>query len=192
MELAKYYPEEQFFHKTGAEWTPMTGPCLNEKIGISGQLPLKPVWNNLIVELRSSTYRYALEELTKLNLENHFLQFNFSRYNSGQRGTIHTDPPFASLVQIFYFNEEWNRDWGGCLRILKDENPQSVFRDILPLLGSSIIILPSENSWHTVTPVIPEVNRTRLTFVLIFFQQSAEAVLYDIFKQQKLLFYKLD
>lgn len=57
---------------------------------------------------------------------------------------------------------------------------------------SSIIILPSENSWHTVTPVIPEVNRTRLTFVLIFFQQSAEAVLYDIFKQQKLLFYKLD
>ncbi|MBH8577771.1 hypothetical protein I8752_33365 [Nostocaceae cyanobacterium CENA369] len=34
IELAKYYPEEQLFHKVGAEWTPMTGPCLNEKIGI--------------------------------------------------------------------------------------------------------------------------------------------------------------
>ena len=60
------------------------------------------------------------------------------------------------MVQMFYFNQEWDSNWGGCLRILKDDNADSVFQEIPPLLNTSVILVRSDNSWHTVTPVSPE------------------------------------
>ncbi|MBN4002990.1 2OG-Fe(II) oxygenase family protein [Nostoc sp. LPT] len=194
LNLASNFPEERWFHEfVTQDSRVLAGPILSEKIGILEAPPFHPVWQTLIASLCSREYRTALEELTGLNLKNHHLQFAFTRMNSGHKGSSHVDnPATVKLVQLLYFNEEWEHSWGGCLRILKNENPESVFQDVLPLLGSSVILMPDEKSWHTVTTVKPEALRARLALKMTFFPDSFDMTQsYEMYKQMGRCVYKL-
>ncbi|MEH2180414.1 2OG-Fe(II) oxygenase family protein [Nostoc sp.] len=90
------------------------------------------------------------------------------RYQIGNFSLLHVDAEPIRLVQIFYFNREWNSNWGGGLRILKSQQAEDVYQEVPPLLNTSVVLIRSDNSWHSVTPVSKEATQSRLTLKVAF------------------------
>ncbi|MEH2181889.1 2OG-Fe(II) oxygenase family protein [Nostoc sp.] len=130
---------------------------------------LSSIWRQLIEELWTPAYRQALTQMSGVELKDCAMVIGFRRYNLGHCHRPHTDEPSKALTHLLFFNEQWSIDWGGCLRILFDEKPESVFQDIAPLDQFSAVIVRSENSWHMVTPVASTALRCRLALRITFF-----------------------
>ncbi len=130
------------------------------------------VWRQLIEELWTDSYRAAIAEMSGLELKDCVMDIGFRRYSSGQLHHPHTDEPNKVLTHLLFFNQQWSVDWGGCLRILKDSQPESAFQDILPLSDSSVAIARSDNSWHTVTPLTCPASEYRLALRVAFFRND--------------------
>ncbi|MHC5775476.1 2OG-Fe(II) oxygenase [Nostoc sp.] len=133
---------------------------------------LSKVWRQLIEELWTDSYRATLAEMSGLELKDCVMDIGFRRYGSGQLHHPHTDEPNKVLTHLLFFNQQWSVDWGGCLRILKDSQAESVFQDILPLSDSSVAIARSDNSWHMVTPLTCPVSECRLALRVAFFRNG--------------------
>lgn len=133
---------------------------------------LSNVWQQLIEGLWTDSYRKAIAEMSGLELNNCVMDIGFRRYKLGQLHHPHTDEPNKVLTHLLFFNQQWSEDWGGCLRILKDSQPESAFQDILPLSDSSVVIVRSNNSWHMVTPLTCPVSESRLALRVAFFRNS--------------------
>ncbi|WP_375513940.1 2OG-Fe(II) oxygenase [uncultured Nostoc sp.] len=133
---------------------------------------LSKVWRQLIEGLWTDSYRAAIAEMSGLELKDCVMDIGFRRYNSGHLHHPHTDEPSKVLTHLLFFNQEWSVDWGGCLRILKDSQAESVFQDILPLSDSSVAIARSDNSWHMVTPLTCPVSECRLALRVAFFRNN--------------------
>ncbi|MEH2311597.1 MAG: 2OG-Fe(II) oxygenase [Nostoc sp.] len=131
---------------------------------------LSKVWRQLIEGLWTDSYRKALAEMSGLELKDCVMDIGFRRYNLGHLHHPHTDEPNKVLTHLLFLNQQWSVDWGGCLRILKDSQPESVFQDILPLSDSSVAIARSDNSWHMVTPLTSPVSESRLALRVAFFR----------------------
>ncbi len=133
---------------------------------------LSNVWRQLIEGLWTDSYRTAIAEMSGLELKDCLMDIGFRRYHLGQLHSPHTDEPNKVLTHLLFFNQQWSVDWGGCLRILKDSQPESVFQDILPLSDSSVAIMRSDNSWHMVTPLTGPVSECRLALRVAFFRND--------------------
>jgi hypothetical protein len=72
--------------------------------------------------------------------------------NSAHLGP-HLDMRQKIATHIFYLNAGWNTWWGGCLRILNSKDEEDVVAEIPPRIGNASILVRSDRSWHTVTPV---------------------------------------
>lgn len=134
---------------------------------------LSHIWRQLIEGLWTDSYREALEEMSGLELKDCAIDIGFRRYNARHWHRPHTDEPNKVLTHLLFFNQQWSVDWGGCLRILKDSQPESAFQDILPLSHSSVVIARSDNSWHTVTPLTCPASESRLALRVAFFRNIA-------------------
>ncbi|WP_335150079.1 2OG-Fe(II) oxygenase [Nostoc sp.] len=133
---------------------------------------LSNVWQQLIEGLWTDSYRKAISEMSGLELNNCVMDIGFRRYKLGQLHHPHTDEPNKVLTHLLFFNQQWSEDWGGCLRILKDSQPESAFQDIFPLSDSSVVIVRSNNSWHMVTPLTCPTSECRLALRVAFFRNS--------------------
>ncbi|WP_292784823.1 2OG-Fe(II) oxygenase [Nostoc sp. NMS9] len=133
---------------------------------------LSKVWRQLIEGLWTDSYRAAIAEMSGLELKDCVMDIGFRRYQLGQLHHPHTDEPSKVLTHLLFFNQQWSVDWGGCLRILKDSQPESAFQDILPLSDSSVAIARSDNSWHMVTPLTSPVSESRLALRVAFFRNN--------------------
>ncbi|MBR8838333.1 MAG: 2OG-Fe(II) oxygenase [Stigonema ocellatum SAG 48.90 = DSM 106950] len=131
---------------------------------------LSNVWRQLIEGLWTDSYRAALSEMCGLELNDCVMDIGLRRYNLGQWHLPHTDEPNKVLTHLLFFNQQWSVDWGGCLRILNDSQPESIFQDILPLSHSSVAIVRSDNSWHMVTPLTSPASECRLALRVAFFR----------------------
>ncbi|MEH2435266.1 MAG: 2OG-Fe(II) oxygenase family protein [Nostoc sp.] len=130
---------------------------------------LSSLWRQMIEELWTPAYRQALTQMSGVELKDCAMVIGFRRYNLGHCHRPHTDEPSKALTHLLFFNEQWPMDWGGCLRILLDEKPESVFQDIAPLNQFSAVIVRSDNSWHMVTPVASTALQCRLALRIAFF-----------------------
>ncbi|MBH8576554.1 2OG-Fe(II) oxygenase [Nostocaceae cyanobacterium CENA369] len=133
---------------------------------------LSNLWRQLIEGLWTDSYRTAMAKMSGLELKDCLMDIGFRRYKLGQLHHPHTDEPNKVLTHLLFFNQQWSSDWGGCLRILKDSQPESTFQDILPLSDSSVAIVRSDNSWHTVTPLTCPVSECRLALRVAFFHND--------------------
>ncbi|MEA5574521.1 2OG-Fe(II) oxygenase [Calothrix sp. UHCC 0171] len=131
------------------------------------------LWRQLIQELQTDSYRAALSEMSGLDLKDCPMGIGFRRYNHGHTHHPHTDEPNKVLTHLFFLNQQWSANWGGCLRILKNSHPESTFQDILPVSRSSVVIVRSDNSWHMVTPLTSPVSEIRLILRVAFFRDVA-------------------
>lgn len=191
LELTASFPQQEFRLSEGEGYGYLWGKMLAHSEDISSMLRssddrwrqrmaegrltsdlghLSHLWRQLIEGFWTDSYRQALAEMSGLELKDCAIDIGFRRYNVGHLHRPHTDEPNKVLTHLLFFNQQWSVDWGGCLRILKDSQPESAFQDILPLSHSSVVIVRSDNSWHTVTPLTCPASEYRLALRVAFFR----------------------
>lgn len=134
---------------------------------------LSSIWQVLVEELHSSTYRDSIAKLTGLNMEEQFITIFLSRLDPIVNGS-HPDSEGITLSHLLYFGrEDWQNEWGGCLQILLNEQLESLFLEIPPRNGTSVILVRSENSWHNLSPISSqEASQDRLNVLVRFYDRT--------------------
>lgn len=127
---------------------------------------LDPRWRALLAELLEPAYRDALSELTGVDVTRCAREVRACRYEPSCWLDPHTDRPEKKLTQVLYFNEPWEPAWGGALRILRSSDADDVAYEAAPVLGTAVVLVRSERSWHAVAPVAPGVERARMSLLV--------------------------
>jgi SM-20-related protein len=136
---------------------------------------LSPAWLALVDELMSDAYRDAFADAIGRPLDEHALELSAWRWGPEAHLGPHADIPRKLASQVFYFNEDWDRAWGGCLQILRSDDPRDVIAELPPTLGSASIVVRSDSSWHAVPPVGAEAVEERLSLVATWQHPDTES-----------------
>ncbi|MGZ8998624.1 MAG: 2OG-Fe(II) oxygenase, partial [Allosphingosinicella sp.] len=129
---------------------------------------LDPYWLALARDLLSSDYRDSLSAASGLDLSAADMEANVVHYGPGAWLGPHLDLKEKILTHIFYFNPSWDPAEGGCLNILASKDPDDRVAEIQPLVGNSSLLVRSERSWHSVSPVAPGCTTSRRSLNVIF------------------------
>ena len=109
-----------------------------------------------------------MTRLTGRDLSGAWMEVNLVHYGPGAWLGPHVDLKEKVVTHVFYFNETWEVEYGGCLGILRSSDPSDVVAQIAPLLGNSAVIVRSDKSWHTVTRVAKGCLLSRRSMNAIF------------------------
>jgi len=115
-----------------------------DEVMFADKLPAE--WQALGKQLTSSAYREALGRLTNLDLSDAPLEVNLFHYGPSCVLEPHLDLADKIVTHVLYFNDAWDPADGGCLRILRSSNPDDFVTEIPPLVGSSAVLVRSEQS----------------------------------------------
>jgi|GEM_PF-290914 len=129
---------------------------------------LDPSWLALAGDLLSPEYRDALSRASGLDLSAADMEANVVHYGPGAWLGPHVDLQEKILTHIFYFNVAWDPGEGGCLNILASKDPDDRVAEIQPLVGNSSLLVRSDRSWHSVSPVAPGCATSRRSLNVIF------------------------
>jgi Rps23 Pro-64 3,4-dihydroxylase Tpa1-like proline 4-hydroxylase len=121
-----------------------------------------------MTEIRSSRYRDSLRRLTGIDLRDCVLEARLDRYSVGCWVEPHFDRPDNGVTHLFYFNDPWQVSWNGEFRVLRGSNMENHARRVFPYLGTSVIMVRSERSWHGVPPVNERCPHDRLSLLVQF------------------------
>jgi SM-20-related protein len=136
--------------------------------------PLSEAWQEIAADLLSPRYREALGLATGRSLDGALMEANIWRWPNAAHLGPHLDMEKKILTQVFYLNAGWNSWWGGCLRILDAQDEQAVHAEIPPLLGNASILVRSQRSWHSVSPVAAA-PVPRRSLIVTWFHPSCES-----------------
>lgn len=130
---------------------------------------LDPRWLQLVDELMSDRYRKAMETLTGIDLADTQRELICFRQPVGAYLDPHPDNRHKPVSQVFYFSQsDWDKDDGGCLRILRSRDQNDIFAEIEPRINRSVILVRSDHSWHGYPPVKTSSKGPRLCLQLFF------------------------
>jgi SM-20-related protein len=115
--------------------------------------PLPAPWDELVADLLSPDYRDSLSEALAQPLDDAPMEAAVWRWDREAELGPHRDLPEKLVTQVFYLNAGWNPWWGGCLRILGSEDEHDLAAEIQPAAGTASILVRSDSSWHSVSPV---------------------------------------
>jgi Rps23 Pro-64 3,4-dihydroxylase Tpa1-like proline 4-hydroxylase len=134
---------------------------------------LSLAWQQLTDDILSPAYRTAISRLTGLDLTGIPMEANVFHY--GPRAWLgpHVDLEDKIVSHIFYFNDFWNEENGGCLHILRASDVEQVAARIPPLIGNSAILVRSQNSWHTVSRVREGQRLSRRSMTVTFYRPGS-------------------
>jgi len=82
------------------------------------------------------------------------------------------------MTHVFYFNEVWHESDGGCLTILSAGDMAQVVKIIPPLVGNSVVVLRSENSWHAVSRVREKCRSSRRSMTVTFYRPGSRSTMW--------------
>ncbi|MGQ0832703.1 MAG: polysaccharide pyruvyl transferase family protein [Microthrixaceae bacterium] len=142
-------------------------------VPMGGASPVRPhaldrLWRGLAASILSAPYRNAMSALTGVDLSALHLEANVFSYSPGAYQEPHPDLPEKVVTHVLWFNAGWEAAHGGCLRILRSNDIDDVFEELLPELGWSAVFVRSARSWHAVTPVASDAPGDRRALVVTF------------------------
>jgi Rps23 Pro-64 3,4-dihydroxylase Tpa1-like proline 4-hydroxylase len=152
-ELAETFPVEGMVRldesrrSTGKRYRNHSWPIRNADLA---RLPT--LWRKLVADLRAPSYRTSLAMLLEQPTARS-LEIRLVLHGPDDWLGPHTDLPGKLFTQIFYFNSDWLESDGGWLELLTSDDPGAVAERVLPTLGTSVVLLPSDRSWHQVVKV---------------------------------------
>jgi hypothetical protein len=152
-------------------------------IAMGAQIPararfLSPAWQHLSEDLLSTDYRAAMSRLTGVELAGLPIEANVFHYGRSAWLGPHVDLSEKVMTHIFYFNEVWDQGDGGCLNILSDGDSTDIVKVIPPLVGNSVVVVRSENSWHSVSRVREECRSSRRSLTVTFYRPGSTSTLW--------------
>lgn len=134
---------------------------------------LSPAWQQLAADLLSPAYRTAMSRLTGSDLSSLPIEVNVSHYGARAWLGPHVDLEDKIVSHIFYFNSTWNETDGGCLTILQAADMSQVVATIPPLIGNSVVLVRSQNSWHAVSRVCDRQRLSRRSMAVTFYRPGS-------------------
>jgi Rps23 Pro-64 3,4-dihydroxylase Tpa1-like proline 4-hydroxylase len=141
--------------------------------------PLSDAWQEAVDDLLSPRYREALSSALGISLDGAVMEANVWRWPNSAHLGPHLDMRHKIVTHIFYLNAGWNTWWGGCLRILNSKDEEDAAAEIPPRLGTASILVRSDRSWHTVTPVTAAPVPRRSLIVTWFHPGSESPTWYE-------------
>lgn len=148
------------------------------EVSISSVRRLSAAWRALANDFLSPGYRAAMSSLTGFDLGRAPLEVNVFRYPPGGSHGAHPDHRDKIVTHILYFNESWNDDDGGCLTILRSSDPRDVARTVSPLVGSSAVVVRSDDSWHAVSRVAGHCRLSRRSLTATFYRPGCVSMVW--------------
>jgi len=139
---------------------------------------LSEAWRQLAAELCSAEYRAAMSALTGRDLMHVPIEVNVFHYGPGAALGPHKDLADKLVTHVLYFNRSWNTATGGCLRILRSQDPADVKAEIPPIVGYSAVIVRSDKSWHEVTRVVGESTCSRRSMTVTFYRPGSVSTMW--------------
>jgi hypothetical protein len=140
---------------------------------ISNVSRLSAAWQKLANDFLAPDYRAAMSSLTGFDLVDAPLEVNLFRYPPGGSHGAHPDHRDKIVTHVLYFNESWNDDDGGCLTILRSSDPRDIAMMVSPVVGSSAVLVRSDNSWHAVSRVAEQCRDSRLSLTATFYRPGS-------------------
>jgi SM-20-related protein len=122
-------------------------------------------WRRLVADLLSPDYRDHVARILGQERAAE-LELRLVYHSSGDWLGPHTDRDDKLFSHVIYFNRGWSAAWGGCLQILRHNDPASVVATISPELGASVLLARASNSWHQVTEVSPGAPAQRRSLLI--------------------------
>lgn len=126
---------------------------------------MPPPWRQLVAELRAPSYRANVAAVLG-QAPADSLEIRLVLHGPDDWLGPHTDQPSKLFTQVFYFNCDWLESDGGWLELLTSDDPSAVAERVLPTLGTSVILLPSDRSWHQVAKVSSAAARLRQSLLV--------------------------
>ena len=139
---------------------------------------LSEPWRELAADLLSSGYRNAMSRLTGRNLTSAPMEAYICQYGAGSFQGPHRDLPEKVVTHVFYFSRTWNSAEGGCLNILRSRDSSDAFAEIVPSIRNTAVLVRSDSSWHSVSPVADRCRRSRRTMNVIFYHRGAVSTMW--------------
>lgn len=182
-ELALKFPRDHFKTVTGYDGEKGYSYEARALISMSGTAPafadsLSPVWQRLAAELSTPAYRGAMARLLGIDLTALPMEVNVFHYGPGAWLGPHVDLREKLATHVFYFNELWQEADGGGLSILSSADSADQIAYIPPLVGNSVVLLRSDNSWHAVSPVAKDCGRSRRSMTVTFYSPGAVSTMW--------------
>jgi 2OG-Fe(II) oxygenase superfamily len=132
-----------------------------------GARALHPAWAELLEELRGDAFVDWLEAGTGSCLRGLPTDIGIYTHEDGDFISVHKDKPHKALTAILYLNPRWPLDGGGLYEVRESGDPADApARRIPPVGGQFLAFPPSEQSWHSVSPLRTGGTVTRLTVQL--------------------------
>lgn len=148
---------------------------------------LSAAWQALANDFLSPGYRAAMSSLTGVDLHHAPLEVNVFHYPPGGSHGAHPDHRDKIVTHVLFFNESWNDDDGGCLTILRSSDPGDVAVKVSPLVGSSTVLVRSDNSWHAVSRVADHCRLSRRSLTATFYRPGCVSTVWP--RWHRLLFH---
>lgn len=139
---------------------------------------LSPSWQELCKDLLSPAYRLAMSKLTGGDLSNLPMEANVFHYGRSAWLGPHVDLEDKLVTQVFYFNDVWNEGDGGCLTILRSSEMSEAVMTIPPLIGNSVVLVRSTNSWHAVSRVRDDCRISRRSLTVTFYRPGSPSTMW--------------
>lgn len=145
---------------------------------ISHPEELSAAWLGLAHDLLSPAYRVAMSLLTGCDLTTVPMEVNLFHYGPGACLGPHPDLDDKLVTHVIYFNQSWDRKDGGCLTILGSADPNDITAEIPPIVGNSVVLVRSKNSWHAVSRVLTNCRNSRRSLTLTFYRPGSVSTLW--------------
>jgi SM-20-related protein len=183
--LARTFPRDHFKTVEGYDGEKGYQYEARSLIAMGADVPtgarfLSPEWTHLAEDLLSSAYREALSRLTGVELTQLPIEANVFHYGRSAWLGPHVDLPDKVVTQVFYFNEAWKQSDGGCLTILRSGDVSQIVKVVLPLVGNSVVLVRSENSWHAVSRVRENCRSSRRSLTVTFYRPGSPSTLWPM------------
>jgi len=146
-------------------------------VAMSGEIVhpqgLSAHWQRLAHDLLSIEYRSAVSALTGIDLSALRIEANVFHYGTGAWLGAHVDLPDKVVTHVLYFNNVWDPANGGCLTVLRSGSMDDVEAIVAPVIGSSVVLVRSDHSWHAVQRVDAACIESRRSVAVTFYRDGA-------------------
>jgi len=139
---------------------------------------LSAAWRRLAADLLSPAYRRAMSRLTGLDLSALPIEVNVFHFGPGDWQGPHLDLIDKVATHIFYFNQARQSDEGGFFRVLRSRDPNDVAAEIAPVIGNSVVVVRSDQSWHMVSKVAEGSSASRRSMTVTFYRPASVSTMW--------------
>lgn len=136
-------------------------------------------WQQLLAELWSPDYLAAISDLTGQDLTEAEIHAAFYRYPPTHWFGPHTDDDRKLFSHIIYMAPDWPDDAGGRLLINGAKDMDDIRARVVPAAGTSVVVVRSDSSWHSIEPVNPDRGLTRKSLILHAYKPDSNVDFYQ-------------